>query len=93
MFLFPVPRRGWQGGQRDVQSFAQVDGGIVRGKLIGLRPQVEGVARAAALEAIEQILVEVGGEASACAGRRAVQRARAALLGAVGGVGLEAEQL
>jgi len=93
VFLFPVPGRGRQGWQRDVQAFAQIDGGIVGGLVVGLRPQVQRVAGAAALEAMEEVLVEVGREAAADAGRRAVQRARAALLGTTGAVGVEAEQL
>ena len=43
-------------------------------------PEVEGVAGAAALEAVEGVLLEVDGEAAAGAGGRAVQRAGAALL-------------
>ena len=61
--------------------------------LRGFRPEVEGVAGAAALEAVECVPVEVGGEAAGDAGVRAVQRTRPALLAAVGRVGLEAEQL
>jgi hypothetical protein len=56
-------------------------------------PEVEGVAGAAALEAVEGLLVEVGGEAAAGADGGAVQGAGAALLGAACGVGLELEQL
>jgi hypothetical protein len=39
---------------------AQVDGGIVEAKAIGLGPQVEGVAFATAFEAVKHMLVEVG---------------------------------
>ena len=76
-----------------MQAFAEVDGGVVDGQLFGLRPQVQGVAGAVALEAVEDIRVEFGGEAVAGAGGRAVQGARAALLGAARADGLPAEQL
>ena len=56
-------------------------------------PEVEGVAGVAALEAVEDILVEVCGEAASGAGSGAVQRARSAVLGALSGAGLPAEQL
>ena len=72
---------------------AQFDGSVVGCQPAGLGPEVEGVAGAAALEAVEGVLVEVGREAMAGAGGRAVQGAGATLLGAVGAVGLEAEQL
>ena len=45
-----------------------------------------------ALEAVEDVVVEVGGEAAAGAGGGAVQGARSAVLGALSGVGLPAEQ-
>ena len=45
------------------------------------------------LIAVENLLIEVGGEATAGAGGRAVQGAGSALLGAASAVGLEAEQL
>jgi len=48
---------------------------------------------AAALEAVEGVLLQVGREAAGRAVGRAVQGAGAALLGAVSGVGVEAEQL
>ena len=59
----------------------------------GLGPQVQGVAGAAALEAVEGVLFEVDGEAAAGAGRGAVQGTGAALLAAAAAAGLEAEQL
>ena len=79
--------------QRDVQPPAQVHGGIVGRLLSRLRPQVEGVAAAATLEAVEVMLLQVGGKAAAGAGGGAVQRAGAALLRAVGRLRLEAEQV
>jgi hypothetical protein len=45
----------------------------------------------AALEAVEGVLLQVDGNAAAGLGCGAVQRARAALLGAVTAAGLEAE--
>ena len=47
-------------------------------------PEVQGVAVAAALEAVEGVVVEVGGEAAARARGRAVQGAWASLLAACG---------
>ncbi len=78
----PLPCSGAEaeGRQGDVQPFAQVNGRIVGSLLGGLGPQVQGVAGAAALEAVEHVLVEVGREAVAGAGGRAVQRAGTALL-------------
>src|SRR5204863_7953227 len=58
-----------------------------------LDPEIQGVAAAAALEAVEQPIGQVDGEAAAGAGRRAVQRARATLLSAAAGPGPEAKQL
>jgi len=92
-FLFPVAWGRWQGRQRDAEALAEVDGGSVRGETVGLGPEVQRVAGAAALEAMEALLLKVGGEAAAGAGGGAVQGAGAALLGTVGAVGLEAEQL
>ena len=39
---------------------AEVDGGVVEGLSRRLRPQVQGVAATAALEAVEGVLVQVG---------------------------------
>ena len=72
---------------------AEFYGGIVGGEALGLGPEVERVARAAALEAVEEILVEVGGEAAAGGGGGAVQGAGTAVLATVGGGWREAEQL
>jgi hypothetical protein len=92
-FLLPVPR-GWrQDRQRDAETLAKVQGGVVGRLLGGPGPEVEGVARAAAFEAVENLLVQVGGEAPAGAGGGAVPGARAALLGAAAAGDLEAEQL
>ena len=44
---------------------AEVDGGVVRELLCGVAPEVEGVAVDVALEALEAMVLEVGGEASA----------------------------
>jgi len=78
--------------QRDVQAFAQVQGGVVWGEAVGVGPEVEGVAGAAAFEAVEDAVAVVDGEAAAGAGSGAVQGTGAALLGAVGGVRPEAKQ-
>ena len=51
-----------------MQALAQVDGRIVDAQLVCLRPEVEGVARAATLEAVEAVLLQVGREAAT--GRR-----------------------
>ena len=72
---------------------AEFQGGVVGALPGGLGPEVEGVAAAAALEAVEGVLLQVGGEAAAGAGGGAVQGAGATLLGAVRGQGLEAEQV
>jgi len=72
---------------------AQVHGGVIDALASGVSPEVEGIARTAAFEAVEGVLLEVGGEAAARAGRRAMQGARAALLRTVAGARLEAEQL
>src|SRR6266849_8100454 len=75
-----------------MQAIAEVDGGVVDGLTCGLGPQVQGVAGAAAFEAMKVVLVQVGREAPARAMGRAVQGAGAALLGAVGAARLEAKQ-
>ena len=80
-------------GYRDTQALAQVQGCIVGALAGGVGPEVEGVARAAALEAVEDVLLHVDGEAARGAARGAVQRARTPLLGALGAPGLEAEQV
>ena len=76
-----------------MEAVAQIDGRIVDGQLLGLRPQVQRVTGTTALEAVELVLVEVGGETATGAGSRAMQRTRTALLAAARAVGLEAEQL
>jgi hypothetical protein len=70
---------------------AEVDGGGVDGQALGLGPEVEGVSGAAAFEAVEDIGLQVDGEATAGAGRGAVQGTRSAVLG-VGSAWFEAEQ-
>jgi len=70
---------------------AKVDGGIVDGLFGSLRPKFERVAGSAALEALVGVLFEVGGEAAAGAGGRAMEGAWPSLLGTSGAVGLEAE--
>jgi hypothetical protein len=87
-----VPGGQWQSRQRDGKALAQIEGGVVGRLLGGVGPKVQGVATAAALKAVEILLIEVGREAAAGATGRAVQRARAALLAAAAGGGLEAEQ-
>ena len=72
---------------------AKVDGGIVDGLFGSLCPEFECVAGSAALEALVGVLFEVGGEAAACAGGRAMQGAWPSLLGASDGFGLEAQEL
>ena len=85
---------GWrQRRQRDVETLTQFGGRIIHGHLVGLGPKVEGIAGAAALEAMEDVLVEVGREGATGGGRGSVQGARAALLGATFAGGLEAEEL
>jgi len=71
---------------------AQIDGGVIGALASGAGPEVQGIAGSATLEAVECVLLQVGGEAAAGAGRGTVQGARAALLGSAA-VGLEAEQL
>src|SRR4051794_30630401 len=85
--------RGWQRGQWDAQAIAKVDGGIVGREAVRLGPQVQGVAGAAALEAVELLLLEIDAEATAGGGSRAGQRTGPPLLGAAAAVGLEAEQV
>ena len=68
-------RQRWQG---DAEAVAEVDGGIVGGLAIGMSPEIQSVAGATALEAVENLLVQVDREATAGAGTGAVQRARAA---------------
>ena len=72
---------------------AQVEGGVVSALACGVCPEVQGVAGLAALEALEGVLVQIGGEAAAGAGRGAMQGTGAALLAAFGGAWVEAEQL
>jgi len=72
---------------------AQVHGGVVRRQPVGLGPEIEGVAGAAAFEAVEDTVGVVDGEATAGAGSRAVQGTGTALLCAMGGVWAEAEQV
>lgn len=55
-------------------------------------PEVEGVAGLAAFEAVEDVAVEVGGEAASGSGSGAVQGARSAMLSALSGAVLPAEQ-
>jgi len=55
-------------------------------------PEIQGVAGLAALEAMEQVLVEVDAERAAGAGAGAVQGAGTALLSAVRAAWSEAEQ-
>jgi hypothetical protein len=62
-FLFSVPVGG-QDRHRDPESSTQIDGGVVRCLTCGRGPEVEGVAGASALEAVEGVLVEMGGEAA-----------------------------
>ena len=81
-----------QGRQRNREALAQIEGGVI-GRLLGrLSPQVQGIAGPAALEAVKNLLLEVGREAAAGATGRAVQWAWSALLGAAAASGLEAEQ-
>ena len=51
-----------------MQALTQVDGGVVGGQAVGLSPQVKSIAGAAALEAVEDVLFQVGREAAAGAG-------------------------
>jgi hypothetical protein len=55
-----------------VEALAKVNGGIVDSLTGGLGPEFKDVAAFAALEAVEHILVEVGGEGAAGAGGRAM---------------------
>ena len=80
-------------GSGMLRALTEVDCGIVGCLVGGLRRKIERIAGSAALEAVEDIFVEVGGEATAGSRGRAVEGARPALLGAVGAVGLEAEHL
>ena len=73
---------------------AQIEGGVVDALAGGVGPEIEGVAGSAAFEAVEGVLFQVDGEAATRAGRRAVQRAWAALLAHRGLLrGVEAEQV
>jgi hypothetical protein len=76
-----------------VRRGAQVDGGVVEAEAFGFGPEVEGISGSAALEAVEEVVVEVDGEATARARRRTVQGARAALLCAARALRLKAKQL
>ena len=71
---------------------AQVEGGVVDRQAVGDRPQVQSVARAVALEAMERMSAGVDAEATGGAMRRAVQGAGAALLAGVIAAWREAEQ-
>ena len=82
-------------GQRwgdDVESSAEVERGVVGGLGRCVGPEVQRVAGLAALEAMEQVLVEVDAERAAGAAGGSVQGTRAALLSAVRAAGPEAEQ-
>ena len=92
-FLFSV--RGWrrrQDRQRDVQALAQVEGGVVDRQAVGGGPQLQGVAGAAALEAMERVRAGVDAEATSGAHGRAVQGTGTALLAGVVGAWHEAQQ-
>lgn len=72
---------------------AEVNGRIVGGLLGRGGPEIEGVSGAAALEAVEDVVEQLDGEATAGAGVGAVQRTATALLSTENRLGLEAEQL
>ena len=92
-FLFSVP--GWHGerGRRDVEALAQVECGVVRSLPGGGRPQVERIAPPTTLEALEDVVRLVDGEAAAGARAGAVQRTRTAVRSALTAPRLVAEQL
>ena len=71
---------------------AQINGGVIDGQAIGDGPQIQSVARAAALEAMEGVGVGVNAEATRRAVGRSVQRTGAALLTVIVGAWHEAEQ-
>jgi len=72
---------------------AEVDGGVVGRLSVGVGPEIEGVAGAAAFEAVEHVALQVSGETAAGAMSRAVQRTWPALLSAAFRIGLPAEQV
>jgi hypothetical protein len=82
-------RQEWQ---RDVQAIAQIDGGVIGQLIAGFGLQVDGVAAVAALETVEEVLVQAGGEAASGAVGRTVQGTGSSVLGAAGLAGA-AEQL
>src|SRR5206468_7396558 len=88
----PVPRPSGQERNRDAQTLAQVEGCIVDGLTVGQCPEIQSVPGASALEALEGVLLQVGGEAAGRPRGGAVERAGAALLGALCAAWLEAEQ-
>ena len=66
--------------QFDAQSCAQIEGRVVGRLFRGLRPQIQRVARPAALETVEHVLLLIRAEAPTRPTRAAVQRTRSAML-------------
>ena len=92
-FLFPVAgRKRRQEWHRDIQTLAQIEGGVVNRQVLSGGPQVQSIARAAAFEAVEGVGVGVDAEATGGAARGAVQGTGAALLSGMVGTWHEAEQ-
>ena len=58
----PLLCYGGQARDIDLQSLAQIEGGLVKRFFAGQRPKVEMVARSLALEATESLLEEVDGK-------------------------------
>ena len=84
---------GWELRHSQVQALAKIKGSVIRGLTGGVGPEVEGIAGSSAFEAVENMLLQVDGEAAAGAGRGPVQRARATLLCTVAAPGAEAKEL
>src|ERR1700722_665781 len=71
---------------------AKVQSGIVKRQAPGGGPEIQSVAVATTLEAVEGVGIDVDAEATGCATRRAVQRTGAALLAGVAGPRHETQQ-
>jgi hypothetical protein len=60
-------RRSHRTWANQVESAAQVESRLIGRLFCGHRPQVEGIADPAALEALENVLALIRGEAATCA--------------------------
>ena len=76
-FLFSVVA---EEGNGNVASLTEIEGRVVGRLPCGLRPEIEWIAGASALEAMKDLLFEVDGEAAGGSVGGAVQRAGATML-------------